>query len=53
MICLLLLVLNLVNTTGEYILSRSALERANEFAAADPKFNKATYIGAFYGSYFF
>ena len=53
MIALLLVVLNLVNTTGEYILSSSVLQRASELAAADPTFNKASYIGAFYGSYFF
>jgi len=52
-ICLLLLVLNLVNTTGEYILSSTVVERANELAAANPGFDKASYIGAFYGTYFF
>jgi AAA family ATP:ADP antiporter len=53
MICLLLLVLNLVNTTGEYVLSSAVLARANEYAAADPAFDKSSYIGAFYGNYFF
>jgi AAA family ATP:ADP antiporter len=52
-ICLLLLVLNLVNTTGEYILSSAVVERANQLAQTDPAFNKSTYIGAFYGGYFF
>jgi AAA family ATP:ADP antiporter len=52
-ICLLLLVLNLVNTTGEYILSSAVLDRASQLAAADPAFNKTAYIGAFYGGYFF
>jgi AAA family ATP:ADP antiporter len=52
-ICLLLLVLNLVNTTGEYILSRSVVERADQLALSNPAFNKAAYIGAFYGTYFF
>jgi AAA family ATP:ADP antiporter len=53
MICLLLLVLNLVNTTGEYVLSSAVLARANEYAAADPAFDQSSYIGAFYGNYFF
>ena len=53
MICLLLLVLNLVNTTGEYVLSSAVLARANDFAAANPAFDKSAYIGAFYGNYFF
>jgi AAA family ATP:ADP antiporter len=52
-ICLLLLVLNLVNTTGEYILSSAVVTRADQLAAADSAFNKAAYIGAFYGAYFF
>jgi AAA family ATP:ADP antiporter len=53
LICLLLLVLNIVNTTGEYILSRSVVDHAAVLAAADPSFNSESYIGAFYGSYFF
>jgi len=52
-ICLLLLVLNLVNTTGEYVLSRSVVQHADTLAAADPAFDKAAYIGAFYASYLF
>jgi AAA family ATP:ADP antiporter len=53
MICLLLLVLNLVNTTGEFILSASVVDAANQAAAATPGFSKSAYIGAFYGNYFF
>jgi AAA family ATP:ADP antiporter len=53
MICLLLLVLNLVNTTGEYILSASVVDAADRLAASTPGFNKGAYIGAFYGNYFF
>ena len=53
MICLLLLVLNLVNTTGEYVLSSAVLARANEYSAANPAFDKGAYIGTFYGNYFF
>jgi AAA family ATP:ADP antiporter len=52
-ICLLLLVLNLVNTTGEYVLGSTVVQHADRLAAADPSFNKEAYIGAFYGDYFF
>jgi AAA family ATP:ADP antiporter len=52
LIVALLVVLNIVNTTGEYILSHLVVERAQELAVADPGFDKASYIGAFYGSYF-
>jgi ATP:ADP antiporter, AAA family len=53
LICLLLLVLNVVNTTGEYILSRAVLASAE---AALPGANDAAreaFIGSFYGNYFF
>jgi AAA family ATP:ADP antiporter len=52
LIVALLVVLNVVNTTGEFILSRLVVERAQALAAADASFAKADYIGAFYGSYF-
>lgn len=53
LICLLLLVLNVVNTTGEYILSRAVLASAE---VALPNGNDAAreaFIGGFFGSYFF
>jgi len=53
MICLLLVALNLVNTTGEYILSSTVVRHADQLATLDPAFDKGAYIGAFYGSYFF
>ena len=53
LIALLLILLNLVNTTGEYILSRSVVAEAARRAAADPSFHTESYIGAFYGQYFF
>jgi ATP:ADP antiporter, AAA family len=49
----LLIVLNVVNTVGEYILSHLVVEHATALAAADAAFNKSEYIGAYYGSYFF
>ncbi len=53
LIAALLVVLNAVNTTGEYILSHLVVEKAQALAAADAAFDKSAYIGAFYGSYFF
>jgi AAA family ATP:ADP antiporter len=53
LIAVLLIVLNVVNTVGEYILSHLVVEHAGELAAADPSFDKNAYIGAYYGSYFF
>jgi ATP:ADP antiporter, AAA family len=53
LIAALLIVLNVVNTVGEYILSHLVVEHASELAAADAAFDKNAYIGAYYGSYFF
>jgi AAA family ATP:ADP antiporter len=53
LIAVLLVVLNIVNTTGEYILSHLVVESAQELAAASPGFDRSAYIGAFYGNYFF
>ncbi len=53
LIAALLIVLNVVNTLGEYILSHLVVEHASQLAAADPAFDKSAYIGAYYGSYFF
>lgn len=52
LIAALLVVLNIVNTTGEYILSHLVVEHASNLAAADSAFDKNAYIGAYYGSYF-
>jgi ATP:ADP antiporter, AAA family len=52
LIALLLVLLNVVNTTGEYILSNLVVTRASQAAALDPGFDKSAFIGAFYGSYF-
>jgi len=53
LIAVLLIILNVVNTTGEYILSDLVVTRASELAAQDQTFDQGGYIGAFYGSYFF
>jgi AAA family ATP:ADP antiporter len=52
-IAALLILLNLVNTLGEYVLSRSVVGAANAAAAADPSVSVAGWIGAFYGNFFF
>jgi len=53
LIALLLVLLNVVNTTGEFILSHIVTVRAQALTAADAAFDKGAYIGAFYGDYFF
>ncbi len=49
----LLVLLNIVNTVGEYILSHLVVAHAAEAFKADPAFDKNAYIGAFYGNCFF
>ena len=53
LIALLVVLLNIVNTTGEYILARLVTGQAAQLAAADPDFDSGAFIGAFNGSYFF
>ncbi len=53
LVCVLLILLNLVNTTGQYVLDRYVLADAATRAAADPTFNKEAFLGAFYGGYMF
>jgi AAA family ATP:ADP antiporter len=53
MVGLLLILLNIINTTGEYILSNLVTIEAARLAAATPGFNSGAFIGEFYGSYFF
>jgi AAA family ATP:ADP antiporter len=52
-IAVLMVLLNLVNTTGEYILSRLVVEQADAAAALDASFDRGAFIGAFYGNFFF
>jgi AAA family ATP:ADP antiporter len=49
----LLVLLNIVNTTGEYILSRVVVEYAAEMKAQEASFNAEAFIGSFYGQFFF
>jgi AAA family ATP:ADP antiporter len=53
LIALLIILLNVVNTTGEYLIARLLTNHANAMAAADPAFNRQAYIGAFTGEYQF
>ena len=51
LVALLIVLLNVVNTTGEYMVARLVSANANAMAAADPAFNQGAYLGAFFGSY--
>ena len=53
LVALLLVLLNIVNTTGEYILSSLVTEHASSLASGAAGMSKSAYIGAFYGGYFF
>jgi AAA family ATP:ADP antiporter len=53
LIAVLLIVLNIVNTTGEYILSDLVVKKAHALAEGNPTFDTKAYIGAFYGGFFF
>jgi AAA family ATP:ADP antiporter len=53
LIAMLLVLLNVVNTVGEFILGQALLTRAAARAALEPAFHEQAFIGAFYGSYFF
>src|SRR5262245_27886226 len=53
LIALLMILLNAVNTTGEYLIARLLTAHVTEIAAVDPGFNKAAYLGSFTGDYQF
>jgi ATP:ADP antiporter, AAA family len=53
LLALLIVLLNLVNTTGNYIIDSLLLVRAQAAVAADPTLNKEAFVGSFYGSYYF
>ena len=52
-IAALIVLLNVVNTTGEYMISRLLTAHVKELAALDPGFNKQAFIGAYAGDYQF
>src|SRR4051794_14100014 len=53
LIAALIVLLNVVNTTGEYLISRLLTAHVKELAALDPAFNKQAFIGAYAGDYQF
>ena len=53
LIAALVVLLNIVNTTGEYLVARLLSEHVSQMALADAAFNKQAYIGAFSGDYQF
>jgi AAA family ATP:ADP antiporter len=52
-IALMMVLLNAVNTTGEYFVSHLVTSQAHAMAAANPAFDAQAYIGFFYGDYQF
>jgi len=52
LVALLLVILNIVNTVGEYILGQAVVAHADAQQALSASFDKEAYIGAFYGHYF-
>jgi AAA family ATP:ADP antiporter len=53
LIALMMILLNGVNTTGEYFVSHLVTDHAHQLAASTPGFNAQAYIGSFYGDYQF
>jgi AAA family ATP:ADP antiporter len=53
LIVVLLILLNVVNTVGEYLLRQLVVAHAADALQADPAFDQNAYIGGFYGSYLF
>ena len=53
LIAALIVLLNVVNTTGEYLISRLLTAHVQELAALDPAFNRQAFIGAYAGDYQF
>jgi AAA family ATP:ADP antiporter len=53
LVALFLVLLNIVNTIGEFILGRAVVRHADAQLALDASFDKGAYIGTFYGGYFF
>jgi ATP:ADP antiporter, AAA family len=52
LIALLLVILNIINTTGEYVLANLVTTRAAALATTTAGFDKGAFIGEFYGQYF-
>lgn len=52
LIALFVVLLNWINTTGEYILAKFVVQHAESLIAAGTTLNKGQIIGAFYGEFF-
>ncbi|HEX7082286.1 MAG TPA: hypothetical protein VF329_14860 [Gammaproteobacteria bacterium] len=52
LLALLAVLLNCVNTTGEYILTELVIRDADQRIAADPGLDKGDLIASFYGNYY-
>ncbi|UCF36010.1 MAG: translocase [Acidobacteriota bacterium] len=52
-IALLFILLNLVNTTGEYLIGKLIISEADSALASGLAADKGAFIGAFYGNYYF
>jgi AAA family ATP:ADP antiporter len=53
LLALLIVLLNVVNTTGNYIVDRSVVAAADAAVAADPSRSRDAFIGSFYGNFSF
>jgi AAA family ATP:ADP antiporter len=53
LLALLIMLLNWVNTTGEYVLAELVVRHADAVVAADPEVRKSDFIAAFYGNFYF
>ena len=53
LVAAVIVILNIVNTTGEYLMARLLTEHVETLAALTPGFDKAAFIGAFSGNYQF
>lgn len=49
----LVVLLNIVNTTGEYVIARLLTSHVNDLAAVTPGFDRQAFIGAYIGEYQF
>jgi AAA family ATP:ADP antiporter len=52
LVALLLVILNIVNTVGEFILGQAVVVHADAQQALNAAFSKEAYVGEFYGHYF-
>ncbi len=51
LIAMLIVLLNVVNTTGEYLISRLLTAHVQQLAQLDPAFDRRAFVGAYIGEY--